>query len=307
MNCTLGAAKLVSAVAAALLAQACAAANWHVVSWVGNSKEWNQRLGITEYRLACSSAPARCVDGVRYHATRGGIDSVVLAMVAPAEHIADYAAQYGAASLTEKRLRGIGINDFVRTLHQWQQAAPQVPDVPHLLEQVIGNAKRDNPALLFGITVYEDELSSPVLSDLPAALRAKIDRVTLYLHYRADGKDYPSYARRVRQLFPKAQLFGGVYAYDRIDYVSCTGKRGGDKCSVAEEKNLFQQAFATQMAMLKSGQLDGIELFPGDFGAEQDWRGWSAPRSCSAARRQECIDVTKSMRAGLIKALEQAR
>lgn len=303
---TLGAAKLILGLSGALLAQVCGAAGWPLVSWVGSTSEWNQRLGVTEYRIACSSEPARCVDSLRYHAGKGGIDSFVVAIVAPREQIADYAAQYGAASLTEKRLRGVSIDDFVKTLLGWQQAASGMPDAPHLLEQVIANAKRGNPAMLFGITVYEDELSSATLRELPGALRAKIDRVSLYLHYRANGRDYPNYARRVRQLFPNAQLFGGVYAYDRIDYVPCAGKRGS-KCSVAEEKNLFQQAFATEMAMLKNGQLDGLELYPGYFGAEQDWRGWSKPRNCSEARRQECIDVTKSMRAGVIKALEQAR
>jgi hypothetical protein len=302
----LSARKIVSVLVGLLLAQACSAADWHLVSWVGNSKEWNRQLGISEYRLACSSAPAPCMESLRYHATKDGIDSVVMAMVASPEQIADYAAQYAAASLKEKKLRGVGIDDFVKTLLEWQQAAPATPDAPHLLEQVIANVRRANPTMLFGVTVYEDELSSPALRDLPAALRAKIDRVSLYLHYRANGKDYPEYARRVRQLFPNARLFGGVYAYDRIDYVPCAGKRGS-KCSVAQEKELFRQTFATQVAMLKNGQLDGLEFYPGYFGAEQDWRGWSKPRNCSEARRQECIDVTKSMRAGIVQALEQAR
>jgi hypothetical protein len=289
-----------------LLAQACAAADRQLVSWVGNTREWNQQLGITEYRIACSSAPDRCLEILRYHAGKGGIGSVVMAIVAPADQVADYAAQYAAASLTEKRLRGVGIDDFVKTLHEWQQAPAGKPDAPHLLEQVIVTAKRGNPAMLFGVTIYEDELSSPALRNLPAAVREKVDRVSLYLHYRANGKDYPDYARRVRQLFPRARLFGGVYAYDRIDYVPCAGKRGS-KCTVAQEKELFRHTFATQVAMLKNGQLDGLEFYPGYFGAEAQWRGWSKPRNCSEARRQECINVTKSMRAGIVQALEQAR
>jgi hypothetical protein len=302
----LRAAQLSSALCAVLLAQVCAAADWQLVSWVGNTREWNQRLGVNEYRIACSSEPSRCLEILRYHADKGAIGRVVMAIVAPPAQVADYAAQYSSASLSEKRLLGVGIDDFVKTLNEWHEAAPAVPGAPQLLEQVIANAKRANPAMLFGVTVYEDELSSPALRDLPGALRAKIDRVSLYLHYRANGKDYASYAARVHQLFPNARLFGGVYAYDRIDYVPCIGKRGS-KCSVAEEKNLFQQTLATQISMLKRGQLDGLELYPGYYGAEQDWRGWSQPRNCSEARRQECIDVTKSMRAAVSKALEQAR
>ena len=90
-----------------------------------------------------------------------------------------------------------------------------------VLGRAIRSLKTHNPRLRFDITLYEDDLDGPSLRALPDAVRLGVDRVSLYLHYRAAGPDYAGFAAAARQLFPHAQILAGVYAYDRIDYLPC--------------------------------------------------------------------------------------
>lgn len=297
---------MIAALAAGLLpASAGAAADWTVAAWADNTLDWNRELGVTQLRLGCSSAPATCIKSVRSHAVKEGVDCVILAMPLDPARIADYAAQYAAASQTEPHLCGVGIDDFVRALKTWPRAAGD-PDTPvSLLRTVIDNAKR-NPALKFGVTVYEDELSSRLLSDLPAELRARVDRVSLYLHYREGAQHYSEHVRKTRQLFGNAQLFGGIYAYDRIDYLPCSAGRS-TSCRPEQEMALFRNLLDVQMSMLRTGQLDGVEFYPGNFGAEQQWSGWSKAAICKAVRRDACVKSTLEMRKTALTAVQRAR
>ncbi len=251
-----------------------------------------QRLHVGELRLSCSSNSDRCLGGVRYHTRKAGVDKLFLAMVAPPERIVADALHYSRASNVDRRLIGIGIDDFVRTYRQWRASRDLPSD---LLRRVLEATKRYNPELKFGITVYEDELQSDVLHSIPAELRAGIDRVSLFLHYRGNGGTYGAYVSRVRKLFPNARVFGGVYAYDRMDYLPCF-QGGRLHCSREQEIKLFEQTIARQARMVKDGRLAGLELYPGYFGAEEAWRGWGRARICKEDRKANCLANTVSFR-----------
>jgi hypothetical protein len=47
---------------------------------------------------------------------------------------------------------------------------------------------------------------------------------------------------------------------------------------------------------MKQGIVDHIEFYPGYFGAEEQWTGWSNPRECAPGDLANCIANTKLMR-----------
>lgn len=277
-----------------------------VASWAGNTREWNERLGVTELRLGCSGLPRDCLNSVRRHSRKSGVDRVMLALSGEAGPLIVHAAQYSASSLSEPALSGIGIDDLVRTLERWTRASSEHGSAERSLKTMIDNTKSKNPTLRFGVTVYEDELSSRTLQEIPAETRKRVDRVTLYVHYRRNGARYRSYVAKTRKLFPRSEIFGGVYAYDRIDYLPCAERRRS-KCSVREEIDLFKRLFLIQASMLENDEIAGIEFYPGYFGIERDWVGWSGARGCQPTRRHECVDVTLEMRSEAVTILDGIR
>lgn len=101
-----------------------------------------------------------------------------------------------------------------------------------------------------------------------------MDRVALYLHFRSNWEKYPEYVSETKKLFPNAVIYGGVYHYDRIDYLKC--KQGGkDKCSKNDEFRLYQDALNLQLGLLKSKLL----------AASSSTRDFLAPRTNGGAGR----------------------
>lgn len=284
--------RLVSAVILLVSASVANAAGMHIISWTGNSRQWNSQLGVNELRVGCSGTPTACLVSLSDAARSQGVDSVTLAITPDPAKIADYAAEFSAASLKEPRLRGIGIDDFVNTMTQWKNAG--AADSATLLRATVGKAKSVNPKLEFGVTIYEDQLSSALLTAVPSDVRARVDRVSLYCHYRRGCLDFAGHVRQTHGLFPKATIIAGAYAYDRSDYLPCA-QGSKEMCSPQQDKELFREAFAAQLALLRSGDVGGIEFYPGNFGTEQQWNGWATPRVCQPSRRQECTDATVSM------------
>jgi hypothetical protein len=279
------------------------ASSWRIISWAGNTPESNVRLGVDELRLGCSGTAQRCLSSLDAVAKRESIDAVVLALGAPRAEIAVRATELARASLTEPRLRAIGLDDFVRTLARWAKESGDALVPADVLRDMLDGASRENPRLGFAVTVYEDQLESPLLvKNLPYELRARITRVSLYLHYRRNADGLPEYVSRAHQLFPGAEIIGGVYAYDRREYLPCRqGARR--KCSAGEEAALFTAAFTEQVDLLGKGELAGLEFYPGAFGLEQDWSGWGNPRVCPPGRKSECIAHTLALREAARKLL----
>lgn len=264
-----------------------------VISWAGNATEWDRKLDVGELRFGCSSTPDACLKNLDRALRAEPVGAATIAITPDPENIAAYALAFSAQSLHEPRLLGIGLDDAVGAFRQWNKEGRN-PGT--LLQQVMANTKASNPHLQFGITVYEDELQSPLLADplMPATARAAIDRVHLYVHYRRDGPQFQTYVMQVKQLFPKAAVIAGVYAYDRISYLPCS-RVEQSRCTPAEETGLFEKTFRIQVAMLATGEVAAIEFYPGNFGTEESWVGWKRTGICEPSRIQGCIEITSKM------------
>ena len=263
-----------------------------IAAWSGNTPQGLAALGVTQLRTGCGAPPETCVERVSALERSEGVGKVAIAIALPRadpQQLLDYAARYGQLSASTPGLIEIGIDDYYGFMRR---------NTPGNFTAVVDKARGAEPSLHFGVTLYEDELESLAQSPalFPPELLARIDRVYLYLHYRKNGPDYARYVARTRTLFPHAAVFGGVYAYDRIDYIACA--EGADKtpCSRDQEIGLFREALVEQIALLRSGALDGIEFYPGQFGREDRWNGWDQERICRPDRRAECIENTEEMR-----------
>ena len=280
-------------------AQAAGISTWSVQA---NSAQWNQSLGVTASRQGCSSSPASCIQFIE------GVEQsqhVNISLAIPLNSSTpNNAAVYSQLSLSAPYLSEIGIDDF----HDQYLALFSQSGVnpAALLSSVITNLKSANPNLKFGATVYEDDLSSTYLQDprLPASLRAQFDIVHLFIHYRSHGPGYSAYLQQTGQLFPNAAVIAGAYAYDRRVYLPCAPS--GPACTAEQDIDLFQQTIAVQAQLWRRGAVAGIEFFPGYFGTEEQWTGWSDPRTCAPGDTAECIANTKNMRNAALSILTNA-
>ena len=156
-------------------------------------------------------------------------------------------------------------------------------------------AKSANPNLAFGVTIYEDSLTHTTLTDavLPAALRAEINFVHLFVHYREDAPNYASYVATAKSIFPNAKIIAGAYPYDRMDYLPCAFK-GTVHCTWSQEQSLYRELLQSQASMVKQGTIYGLEFFFGYFGDPQDWPSWTSnARICNPARLSQCYENTQ--------------
>jgi len=218
---------------------------------------------------------------------------------------AAYAAQFSQWSLTNPILFSVGFDDLVNRMEHLQtDFGVAVPGT--VITDTLNATKSANPNLKFAVTLYEDQLSSPLLGDsnLPASTRAGVDYVQLYVHYRGDGPNFATYLQQTKAIFPNAKIIAGAYAYDRIDYLPCLPH--GIPCTTQQEEDFFQQLFQLQLSELQQGLVDQIEFFPGYFGLEAQWPAWSEPRRCAPTRLQACIANTLAMRQAVLQDLTSA-
>jgi hypothetical protein len=217
----------------------------------------------------------------------------------PEEAVQVKAAAYSRIARQSQVIKEIGIDDF------WSFVSRIKNDRPaDYLEGLIGAVKAHDSGLNFGITVYEDQLGRLETSHrTPMAIRSMVDRVALYMHFRSSVANYDADVKMARRLFPNAKIYAGIYHYDRQDYIGC--KRGSKRrCDKSQEWSLYNEAVQVQVGMLKSGAVDGIELYPGRLGKEADLKSWDNPKICAPTRRAECIAVTKRMADALGQALK---
>ena len=265
---------------------------WKIATWAQNTREGIAEFGIVQVRTGCDAVPETCVQRVAALQRSEGVDQIAITIAlsrADPELLRDYVARYATLSATTPGLVEVGFDDYYAFMRR---------NNPTNFTEVVEAARSVDPRLRFGTTLYEDELDSVGRSRslFPEALLQRIDRVYLYLHYRQNGTDYARYVSRAKELFPNAEIFGGSYAYDRIDYIACAEGADTSHCSRDREIELFRQSLTQQVALLRSGALAGIEFYPGQFGREEQWSGWDNPRICHADRKAECIENTKEMR-----------
>jgi hypothetical protein len=274
-----------------------------IITWGENSPEWNRALHLGGVRIGCSDAPASCADYAQKTAKSQGVDKVFLSILLnPARTITD-ARQYSELSRTHPVLYEVGFDDFVS---QCEKLKLNSDALSALLSQISHELRSANPNLLLGITLYEDELYSNrfPLDSLDEKFRESVDLVHLYPHYRKEARKFPEAVERTKMLFPRAKIIAGLYPYDRRDYLPCV-QGGSTPCTNEEEINLFTESLKERLAMLNHSNVEWIELFPGNFGMEAQWKGWQEPRSCHSERLQECIANTKTMHEVVRTALNQ--
>ncbi|HYP86208.1 hypothetical protein [Variovorax sp.] len=271
------------------------------MSW-GNRPTESAAPYVNELRYGCHAAPQECVD--RYK-TIAGIDSVAIAFAQAGrqEENIEKAKQYSSLSLQDRALKEIGVDDLLAFMKRTKTSAGDA-----YLDQLIDAAKSVNPHLKFGVTVYEDDIATigRDSSTFPSQARGKVDRVALYLHFRKSAASYAEYVRSVKALFPNAMVYGGVYHYDRVDYIRCRQFLPGN-CSAEDDLGAYSELLGLQVAMLKDKRLDGLELYPGFLGNEESWSGWSQSRICSPPRRNECVANSRKMTRATIDAIRNLR
>lgn len=280
-----------------MLGAASGCAAFEIITYGTNALTWNARLMVNAIRMGCSSPPEVCVASAKRRAQEQAVSKIYLAV--PLEVTTPRDVERYRRTLEQSDLVAeIGFDDFVG---KYRRLAER-----HSARRAAATLKRviDTSPAKVGVTLYEDQLASQWLEDprLPEQIRAGVGNVHLYLHYRTDAVNLRRYVAQVRNLFPEAAIIGGVYAYDRRDYVGCE-KGGRRPCTEEEELELFRVSLENELALVSESALVGIEFYPAKFGQEEIWKGWENPRVCRPAHRESCIRQTRKMRQIVLEAL----
>lgn len=268
--------------------------NLLIITWGGNSPEWNKELHLSGVRIGCSDAYTSCLQQVDQIARSQQVSSVFLAIPLNPVRVGTDSAAYGALGPSHPNLVEVGFDDFVG---QCEKTHLDPSGLSRLLESVAANLKSRGPNLKFGATIYQDQLSSGELDRLQLSdgARQSIDLVHLFPHYRKERKPITDYIADAKRVFPNAKVILGVYAYDRREYVPCSPDNH-TPCSSEEEINYFDQIFHEDLKIMSSSAAIGIEFFPGNFGGEDSWKGWNNPRACKQGEKEACVQNTVAMR-----------
>jgi hypothetical protein len=271
-----------------------------IITFGTNSREWNQRLHVSGIRFGCSGMPSACALAAEQTAASQSVPFIYLSVLLKTETGIDYASRYSALSKRHPVIYEVGIDDF---FSQLERLSDMTEDAKVAYVTAVAAAlKSKNKRLRVGITLYEDQLKTGQIRILQQ-LGSSIDIVHLFVHFRTNGPLYASYLKTLKTALPKALIYAGAYAYDRIDYLPCAeGSR--NPCSIHDERVLFAQTLAIQKHLMDQGEIAAIEFSPGMFGQEDEWRAWTDARTCRAERRQECIDDTKALRQIVLNVLK---
>jgi hypothetical protein len=160
------------------------------------------------------------------------------------------------------KLKEVSIDDFL----DWYMEA-RAAGRASVLDSIIDAVKSTNPALRFGVTIYEVELPGVVpghydIGVMPLAERRRIDVVHFYASSRPNLVNLPRYIDLLRREFPNAVFFIGLYNQDRGDF------EHRPSASVDEEEKLFSEGVRETCSLISSGKAGGIEFYPGRFGLE---------------------------------------
>ena len=266
----------------------------NVMTWGENASSWNEALGLTALREGCSIYPTECEPYLDNLANLAGVKTYYVSMPFDVSTSVSWAKEYSTLSLSHKMMVEIGFDDFVNKIEN-DEANGTLSNPAAFVSNVIAATKSANPNLAFGVTIYEDSLTHAVLTNavLPAALRAEINYVHLFVHYREDAPNYASYVATAKSIFPNAKIIAGAYSYDRMDYLPCAYK-GTVYCTWTQEQSLYKELLQIQANLLKQGTVHGLEFFFGYFGDPQDWPSWtSETRICDPSRLSQCYENTQ--------------
>lgn len=275
------------------------AADLNVMSWGIIPSDHNPAF-ISQARLGCPPSPVYCTNKlIAYRNTK--IQKASLAIhwkTIPAniltKHVAAHIELIAKETIVDVELSIDDFGSFAKTFGN------------ELANEVITLLKSNKTSTVrphtVGITLYEDELATIASNQNLIQALTKVDRIALFLHYRASQQNLVSHLNFLKQLAPSSKIYLGIYHYDRSDYISCT-KESFKKCTEAQEEFLFRRALEAQLLLLESNQIDGLELYPGYFGNEQKWTGWSNHRICHPRRIDNCIENSRKMSALVLQKL----
>lgn len=279
---------------AAMMASLCPTAQGQsklIITWGGNTPEWNHKLHVNAMRIGCSDKPPSCMQAVQKIAGGQHVDKIFLALLLKPS-IANEGREYSALSKSAPALYSVGFDDFVNQMEKLHESDQQVAS---MLTGFVDGLKSENPKLHFGVTVYENELTDPLLTSAAmATVRNRTDFVHLFVHYRMNGPNFSSYVSKAKAAFPNAQIIAGSYPVDRIDYLPCE-RNSRTPCTGSQEISLFKKTVDIQLQLLQQGAMAGIEFYPGDFGEVSKAGMWRDPRSCRPGRLPECIATSQQM------------
>src|SRR5579872_2451644 len=184
-----------------------------VITWGGNSRDWNQALHLSGVRIGCSDAPASCIQQVDQMAASQHVSSVFLGILLNPANVATNAATFGNLALSHPNLAEVGFDDFIS---QCEKTHLGPGELSSLLETVASNLKSRTSRVQFGATIYQDQLITGELDrlQLSDAARRSIDLVHLFPHYRKERKSVTDYIAEAKRAFPNAKVIIGIYAYD---------------------------------------------------------------------------------------------
>jgi hypothetical protein len=275
-----------------------------VITWGGNSPEWNRTLHVSGIRIGCSGAPSSCIQQVDEMAASQHVSSVFLGILLNPANVATNAVTFGNLALSHPDLAEVGFDDFVS---QCEKTHLGPSELSSLVQTFASNLKSRSAKVQFGATIYQDQLITGEFGHLQLsdAARQSIDIVHLFPHYRKERKSVVDYVAEAKRVFPNAKIILGVYAYDRREYLPCEAGTH-TACSSEEEVNLFDQVFHEDLKIASSGGVAGIEFFPGNFGGEDSWKGWSYSRACKEGERAVCVQNTVAMRDRVRQAMNDA-
>jgi hypothetical protein len=268
------------------------AAELKIMSW-GVTDISKSPSFVNEIRLGCPPDPQYCVNKLRAYNNKKirkaalAIDWKSLSFGELTKHINIYQELVKQNSGFDIEL---GIDDFGSFVKKYGKE--KTAEIIFLLQS---RKSIKNQPYSVGITLYEDEVDKITkdLSSLPS-IAAGVDRIVLYLHYRANHSAIDKHLQAIRHFSANSEIYLGIYHYDRSDYISCS-PGNPKKCSEQQDVDLFNQALKTQVSRLIAKKIDGLELYPGNFGSESAWAGWKNPRICSPDRIMSCISNTKTM------------
>jgi hypothetical protein len=274
---------------------------FQIVTWGGNTPEWNRILHLSRVRIGCSDAPASCIKQVDQMVATQNVPAVFLAILLNPAKLAMDSASYGSLATSHPSLVEVGFDDFVS---QAQKSKLVSLELSQLLEEAATNLKSGGSRLQLGITLYQDQLNNGQLDRLQLGdgARRSVDIVHLYPHYRKERNSVEESIKQVKQMFPNAKLVLGNYAYDRREYLPCAPD-SHTPCSSEEEISAFERNFREDLRIVSRGEAAGIEFFPGNFGGEGAWKGWDNPRACKQGEKQLCVQNTLAMREKVREAL----
>ncbi len=265
-----------------------------VITFGTNTATWNLTLRTTATRGSCSWAVDTCLRGIDNVLKTQHTSRFYLNLVGTGQQVANLVEEYSVKSPEHPGLYEIGMDDFYSYFRKWCKA-DGVAQCTQQLTNILHDVKSGNPKLRWGITLYDDKLKLMINDKaIPSTLRAKFDTIHFYLHFRQNVSNLPTYVATLKKAFPNAKIIVGLYPYDRVDYLPC--KQGGTThCSPANDKALFVSALKEALALSKSGQIAGIEFYPGNFGNVSTWKGWKNKKVCTPTRKSACIQNTEAM------------